>query len=562
MIPVFTLLKPRLLSFRNHDRSQKQHSGTLRVLGLATIGLTFWGGLLALSLRVLVYFRGIEEIGDILNYKLLSMMLITALALLVFSSILTALSKLYLSRDLFLVHSMPVPCSHLFTARWIDSTVDSSWMVIIYTLPVFLAFGIVYQTGLLFYVTCMLTIFSMALVASGFATAVVMLAVILVPASRMKSIFIFLGILFFVMLYLAIRLLKPETLVDPEVFDTVMIYITALKTPSSPFLPSTWAFDSISAALAGDTGESLFQLALLISFSGSLLFFNVITADLVYPRGFSKTQTAQSRLIKTGNFLQRFTGFLPGPIKAHTEKELKSFFRDQSQWSQLFLIGALVVIYIYNFKVLPLEKSPIQTAYLQNLLSFLNMGLALFVLTAVAGRFAFPAVSGERSAFWLVKSSPGSIRGFLWTKFFIYYIPLLILTELLILITNVLLQVTPFMMVLSTATVFLLVPGIVAMGIGLGAAYPDFAAENPAQTVTSFGGLVFMILCAGVIGAVIIVEAGPVYQIFMADYGSRSLTVFHYVWAIGSFLAVFAIGVAAIVLPMRFGEKRLEAYQI
>jgi ABC-2 type transport system permease protein len=190
------------------------------------------------------------------------------------------------------------------------------------------------------------------------------------------------------------------------------------------------------------------------------------------------------------------------------------------------------------------------------------MGLALFVLTAVAGRFAYPAVSCEKNAFWLVKSSPGSIRGFLWTKFFIYYLPLLILTELLILITNILLQVTPFMMILSSATVFLLVPGIVAMGIGLGAAYPDFAAENPAQTVTSFGGLVFMILCAGVIGAVIIIEAGPVYHIFMADYGGRSLTLFQYAWSVGSFTAVVAIGVAAILLPMRFGEKRLEAYQI
>ena len=207
----------------------------LRTLGLATVGLTFWGGLLALSLRVLIYFRGIEEIGDILNHKLLSMMLITAFALLIFSAILTALSKLYLSRDLFLVHAMPAPCAHLFTARWIDSTVDSSWMVVIYTLPVFLAFGIVYHTGVFFYAASLVTMFSLALVASGIATAVVMLAVIMVPASRMKSIFIFIGILFFVMLYLAIRLVKPETLVDPEVFDTVMIYVTALKTPSSPF---------------------------------------------------------------------------------------------------------------------------------------------------------------------------------------------------------------------------------------------------------------------------------------------------------------------------------------
>jgi len=42
-------------------------------------------------------------------------------------------------------------------------------------------------------------------------------------------------------------------------------------------------------------------------------------------------------------------------------------------------------------------------------------------------------------------------------------------------------------MVLSTVDIFLLVPGVVSMGIGFGAAYPDFKAENPAQTATSFG---------------------------------------------------------------------------
>jgi hypothetical protein len=85
----------------------------------------------------------------------------------------------------------------------------------------------------------------------------------------------------------------------------------------------------------------------------------------------------------------RLPVFLPGPIHALTVKEVKTFFRDQTQWSQLFLIAALVNIYIYNFKVLPLEKSPIQTVYLQNLLSFLNMGLASFVLIAIGRALPF-----------------------------------------------------------------------------------------------------------------------------------------------------------------------------
>jgi ABC-2 type transport system permease protein len=562
MQDVITLLKPRMVSLKKGSASGKKTTKSGKLLLLGIIGAVFWFGLFGISLKVLLYFQGIEDIGDILNFKLLSMMLITAFALLIFSSILTSLSKLYLSRDLLLVHSLPVACHRVFLARWIDSTIDSSWMVVIFSLPVFISFGLVYTAGPYYYVCSGLALISLALIASALAVSAVTLAVRLVPASRMKSIFVFLGILFFVVLYLAVRLLKPELLVDPEVFDTVMVYISAIQTPSSPLLPSTWAFDAMKAAATGTVTDSLFHLAISLSCAGALIFGIILMADLLYYDGFSKTQTAQVRLIRNNTILEKITGFLPGPTRAYIVKEIKSFFRDQSQWSQLFLIAALVVIYVYNFKVLPLDKSPIKTVYLQNLLSFLNMGLALFVLTAVAGRFAFPAVSSERDAFWIVRMSPASIGSFLWIKFFVYYLPLLILTEILIVATNLMLNVTPFMMALSTITVFVLVPGIVAMGIGFGAAYPDFKAENPAQTVTSFGGLVFMIFSAGFILLSIVIEAGPVYHIFVAGYRERALTYLEWVWVTGSFAAVLAISVVAVLMPMRFGRKKLVSQRL
>ena len=526
------------------------------------IGIFFWGAIFAVAIRVLTYFKGIEEIGEILGYKLLSMILIVSFSLLVFSSILTALSKLYLSRDLMLVHSMPISSYKIFIARWIDSTVESAWMVVLFTLPVFLSYGIVYQVGVFYYINILLALIPLVINASAISTMMVMAAVILIPANRLKSIFIFLGILFFVVLYLAIRLSRPELLVDPEIFDNVMVYVTSLQTPMSPLLPSTWAYDSIRAGLSSDIGSAFFNTALAWCFAGSLVFLLTIVADAIYFKGFSKTQASSARLFKKRAIDWRLFNFLPGPVKSFTIKEIKTFLRDQTQWSQLFLIAALVVIYVYNFKVLPIDKSPIKTIYLQNLFSFLNMGLALFVLTAVSARFAYPAVSMEREAFWIVRTSPLSLRAFLWIKFFIYYFPLLVLTEVLIVATNILLNVTPFMMALSTITVFLLVPGIVAMGIGLGAAYPDFKAENPTQTVTSFGGLVFMIVCAGYIGAVVLLEAGPVYNIFMADVRGRTISQWTWIWIVGSFSAVIVISITAIILPMRFGEKRLSELRI
>jgi len=557
MKDIITLLKPRIWSFKGKGFSKNNESRPFKLLLFGTIGVLFWGGIFAVSLRVLGYFKNIEDLGDILAYKLLSMVLLIFLSILIFSSILTSLSKLYISRDLPLVHSMPVSSYKILIARWIESTVDSSWMVVVYTIPVFISYGIVYRAGPFFYGNIVFTLLSLSIIASGISVILVMIAVIVIPASRIRSIFIFMGLFFFMALFFAFRFIRPERLVDPEIFATVLVYLKALKTPSPPYLPSTWAFDSMKAVLSGQFAEWLFHIALSLSFVGVMVFMIIILADAMYFKGLSKTRTAPVRLFKFRGSGSILLGFLSRPVRAFAVKEIRTFFRDQTQWSQLFLIGALVVIYIYNFNALPLEKAPIKTVYLQNLLSFLNMALAGFVLIAVAARFAYPAVSTESEAFWLVKSAPIPLKNYLWIKFFIYFFPLLVLTEILIVATNILLNVTPFMMALSTVNILLMVPGVVSMGIGFGAAYPDFKSENPAQTVTSFGGLLFMMVCAGYIGAVILIEAGPVYNIFMAGIRERALTVLEWIWVIGSFALAFIISILAIVLPMRFGEKKL-----
>ncbi len=557
MKDVITLLTPRICSFKAKGFSKNSTGGLYKLLLFGTIGLLFWGGIFAVSLHVLGYFKEIAELGDILACKLLSMVLLTFLFLLVFSSILTSLSKLYLSRDLPLVHSIPVPSYKVFIARWIESTADSSWMVIVYTLPVFISYGIVYQTGPFFYLNIVMTLLSLSITASGISVVLVITAVNFLPASRIRNICIFIGLCFFLVLFFAFRFLRPERLVDPEAFATVIVYLKTLKTPAPLYLPSTWAFDSMKALLYGNITEGMFHIALSWSFAGLMVFMVIIIAEAIYFKGLSKTRTVQARLFNYRVSNSLFLKSLSRPVRAFAVKEIKTFFRDQTQWSQLFLLAALVVIYIYNFNVLPLEKAPIKTVYFQNLLSFLNMGLAGFVLTAVAARFAYPAVSTEKDAFWLVKSVPIPLKNYLWIKFIIYYLPLLILTEILIVATNILLKVSPFMMGLSIINIFFMVPGVVSMGIGLGAAYPDFKSENPAQIVTSFGGLLFMMVCAGYIGAVIIIEAGPVYNLFMAGIKETELSVFMWIWIIGSFAIAFIINILAIVVPMKFGEKKL-----
>ena len=100
-------------------------------------------------------------------------------------------------------------------------------------------------------------------------------------------------------------------------------------------------------------------------------------------------------------------------------KDIRTFFRDTTQWSQLILLAVLVVIYIYNIKVLPLWSGEQVGFFLINVVAFLNLGLAGFVLAAIAARFLFPAISLEGRTLWLLKSSPLDLRSLLWSKYWV-----------------------------------------------------------------------------------------------------------------------------------------------
>jgi ABC-2 type transport system permease protein len=71
-----------------------------------------------------------------------------------------------------------------------------------------------------------------------------------------------------------------------------------------------------------------------------------------------------------------------------------------------------------------------------------------------------------------------------------------------------------------------------------------------------------MIVCAGYIGAIVLLEAGPVYNLFMADLRGKVISLGTWIWIYGSFGAVLVCSLLAIFLPMRFGESRLSKLRI
>jgi ABC-2 type transport system permease protein len=260
--------------------------------------------------------------------------------------------------------------------------------------------------------------------------------------------------------------------------------------------------------------------------------------------------------------VQGVAGVFPASLRVMVAKDLKIFFRDTGQWSQLFMLLALIVVYVYNFSVLPIGGSALRTFYLQNIVSFFNLALAGFVMAAIAVRFVFPAISLEGKTFWVLKSAPVPLRRLWWSKFWVGLLPLLLLGELLVSITNYFLGVSTFMMILSTITLFFLTFGIVALGMAVGVAYPNFTAEHSAKIAASFGGVLYMVLCVGFIGLVTVLEALPVYVIMASKLQHLPLSSVQWSSIISSFSLSLALALGVFAFSTRWGITHLEEMEV
>jgi ABC-2 type transport system permease protein len=242
--------------------------------------------------------------------------------------------------------------------------------------------------------------------------------------------------------------------------------------------------------------------------------FGALLHRWLYTRGFSKSQESGERWVRQGTFGRLVARMLTpwGVMRRELVlKEMRLFFRDTTQWSQLILLTVLVVVYVFNIKFHPLHGEGV-TFFLQNIIPFVNLILAGFVLASIAARFIFPGISLEGRTLWLQRSSPLEMRQLLWSKFWVGTIPLLVLALGLVFATDVLLEVSRFMMAVSIFTITMLTFAIAGLALGFGALFPKFNTENAAQIPTSFGGLVLMMASVGLIGLVIVAEGRPVFQ--------------------------------------------------
>src|SRR5207249_3434132 len=360
---LWRVLEPKWRTALQRIREERSRGGSGKLVTLVIVGVLFWLAVYLLLYLVLRHFRADPDLGSLLAGKVLGVVLLSFIAILVLSNVITALSSFFLAKDLDLLVSAPVDWLRIYLAKLSETLLHSSWMVALMAVPILTAYGVTYRGGPLFVPYAVLTIFPMLVLPAVAGSALTLVLVNIFPARRTRDLLSIVALGAAGVVILLFRLIQPERFVRGGLWQ--------------------WTVGTLLA-------------------------------------------------------------FLPVAKREFVLKDIKLFFRDTTQWSQLILLTVLVVVYLFNIKMLPLHRGEQVGFFYVTLVSFLNLGLAGFVLAAIAARFIFPAVSLEGRHMWLLRSSPLDLGALLWSKYWVGTIPLLGLALLLTGLTNVLLQVRPF----------------------------------------------------------------------------------------------------------------------
>ena len=551
------LLTPKLYGLaRMFRRGEQRHP--LRALFFSGLGLAFAWGIYAGSVWFLSHAMDVELIGALIPRKLMSLVFLIVISVLLISTTTSAFSIFFLSDDLMLLMSAPVPVGPLYFARLIEMVINSSWMVLFFGLPVFLAFGTAMDAPWSYYVALGAIFPALLLIPGALGSIIAVVLTRLFSARRSRDMIVVLVVLAFVAIYLLIRTMQPERLLDEESFGTMMEFLDMFRAPESRYLPTQWATEFLFPLCEGGRPVAWLPGLAVFSTAGGLCAISAWVGTTLYRDAYDRAQTGRVRHTPDSDGGRRLLGpwfdrlglrfgRLTGPLLI---KDLRVFLRDTNQWLQLVLLGALAAVYVLNFSYLKLAEFSWFTLYT------INHAMVGLVLAGVAVRFVFPAVSLEGRAWWIVRSAPVELAAFMHSKLLTHFVALALLGSLLSVLSCAVIGAPLAFAVISVGQVLALALAVSAIGVGLGAVYPKFTAENPAKIPTGVGGVAFMVTSVAIVLVFLLSSVYPTFVLYRwPTRGDHPIS--RPGWFAASIAAMVLLAALGSWLPMWLGHRSL-----
>ncbi|NUP89880.1 MAG: hypothetical protein HUU25_08685 [Candidatus Sumerlaeia bacterium] len=558
--PLRTILRAKWTILGNHVAAIRSHFLIHLFVGLGVLFLLIGGGL-AFFQWLFLGLMGFEPFGPLLMDRLTGLVFMAFFSMLVFSNLVITLSTTYISKEIDFYMAQPVPHAVTFTVKLVESIVYSSWAFVMLSFPLFVAYGNARGAGWTFYALCALLIVPFVILPAGLGALLTMIVSALLPARRSRLLTILFGLALLTGGAVAIRLMGGQPLARQAVreFDFAEM-LNFLEVGSSPLLPSLWLREGVLAAAQGDAGAFLFWWLMLATSAMMSLQLCAWLIPALFYRGWCLTHdspagpTAGSR---GGVFaaVDRCLAWLPLTTRTFLAKDMRTFWRDPSQWSQLIMLFGLLALYIVNIRNAAQQSAVIGlfVGRFQHVIAFFNLGSTCFILSILTTRFVYPSLSLEGRQFWAVGLAPLRREAVVWEKYWVCWIAAVLMCEPLMVLSNLILGVGGTMMLVSTVTVAVIALGLTSLAVGLGALTPNFAEDNPARIANGLGGTLNVILSLLYIGATALLMFVPAR---LADLGQIDTSPYWQRWGAFHIAALVLINAAVIAVPMALGLRR------
>lgn len=508
--------------------------------------------------KVLKYLEEVQLIGPILSWKLTGMLLLMMFAMIIVSSIIISMTTLYYSFDLKFLFSCPLPRRAVFMDKAADTVVYSSWTLVVAILPFVLALQHVKHLDYGFAGVYLLLMIPFVMLAGAFGIFFSLIIMYAFPSSKTRDVTWVLGSLSVAFVYVMFRFAEPEKLLHPDSMQIIAQYINYLQAPTAPYFPSWWVTKAMMAWSSSNYKVFAEFAGLLAGSAAAVYAFMAWVCDFFYMRGFNGAQGSPRFRGKRSKFIeQKLIAFAPSlniPLSLYWKDRLM-VLRDAKYWSQIILIFALVSVYLFSIKQLPLD-----TPSVKNFICFLNITTAGFVVAAIGLRFTFPAVSMEGNCWWLMRSTPVKLETVMLEKLLVSLPSAMVIGLLLITVSNYILEADMFVSVLSTVSIIFITTGVTAMGIGFGGIFPDFRIENIHKLESSYGGFFYMVAAMAYLALIVGIEAWPVQVHYLGGFSGPWPR-----WRVAGVVLCTAgfilVNFLAVWLPWRAGVKNLYRHE-
>lgn len=554
---------------------------TTLVLGLS---LLFWLGLFVL------FYSGFEFVVANVGAPgaqyhaqtvqfVFTLFFVSLQVMLIFSSGIILYGGLYATRETAFLMTLPVRDSRLVFFRFQEALFFSSWGFFLLASPMMVAYGLVVYAPWYYYAYLPVMVVSFAYIPCAIGAIACLLLISRLPHLRN----IVVGLLALVVIGAAyFSIWRTLNISNADLLGAAWFKETfhRFEFTRGEWLPSTWLsnglLDAARRPLSIDPNdlpwlESGKYLIVLVS---NALFLHVMVTWVgtrVFRKSYYGLNSRQARKSKpVMAWIDRFAYWIFTPFSVPTRllitKDLRMFRRDPVQWSQFLIFFGLLLLYFANIDRFRQHRADVSVLTWVNIVSFLNLAVVGLILSTFTTRFIYPLISLEGRRFWILGRLPVHRDTILWGKFLFAACGSLLPCSGLVLLSDVMLDVEPMVVIVHQVICLLLCIGLSGMAVGLGAIMPNFREQSPSKIAAGFGGTLNLVLSALYILVVVLLTALPCH-FYLLSYSTeippRLLQPgFLKLWlslGIGGSLILAAI---VTVIPMRSGLKAFRELEV